>query len=496
MKQPSQHDHPYSAGHIRSFPNAGSSGATSQERRGRRRAADEHSDGPKPAPSATEPSNTARPETDPIGLISPTRWNTDAGRSGFNWADAPGAEVGGLPSGHTEGVVLPFPPRLSIVVPTRNEAGNVVELVSSLERCVPVPAEILFVDDSDDATPAAIQAVAEEASWPVRLIHRPADQRHGGLSGAVIEGIRAARAPRVCVMDGDLQHPPEVVAQLFEEAERSGSNLVVASRYTAHGDAKGLNPLRAMISQGSTTAARAVFPNRLARVSDPMSGFFLVSKDAINVSTFQPSGFKILLEMVVRTPSLRISEVGFEFGKRHAGQSKASLREGLRYLRLLWMLRFGQGSLRFLQFGSVGASGLLVNMLLLALATEVLRIPYLLSAVLATQGSTLWNFALTDLWVFRGRRHGRSRLARAGMYFAMNNAALIPRSPIMYFLTETLSIHYMVSNLVSLVALMILRYALADTWIWKNAPTIESMEAEPAYSVAGVPALKTELRES
>src|SRR5687768_1086838 len=98
--------------------------------------------------------------------------------------------------------------QLSIIVPTYNEAPNIAELVRRVtSEADGIDAEIIFVDDSTDATPDVVREVAASAALPVRLIHR--EHRTGGLGGAVIEGIAAADSDACLVMDGDLQHPPE-----------------------------------------------------------------------------------------------------------------------------------------------------------------------------------------------------------------------------------------------------------------------------------------------
>jgi putative flippase GtrA len=122
------------------------------------------------------------------------------------------------------------------------------------------------------------------------------------------------------------------------------------------------------------------------------------------------------------------------------------------------------------RFGLIGTSGLFVNMFLVAMLTETFGIFYLLSAVLATQGSTLWNYVLTEQWVFTNENRRYSKAHRAAMYFAMNNAALLLRVPMMFLLTSFLGIQYMLSNLISLIALMVIRYATADRFIWRSTP--------------------------
>ncbi len=358
---------------------------------------------------------------------------------------------------------------LSIIVPTRNESGNIERL---LERLVPATVdrslEVIFVDDSSDDTPEVIQAAATSYPCPVRLIHREPDQRSGGLGGAVLAGMHSARGQWIVVMDGDLQHPPELIPELRIRAQTESCDLVVASRYCPDGEASNFGLLRALTSRGFTVAAKALFPRRLRNVNDPMSGFFLVRRAAIDLESLRPNGFKILLEIIGRTPGLRIGSVPFSFGERFAGQSKASLREGLRFLQLLFALRLGPGMARFGQFGLVGISGLVVNSLLLAFWTESIGLYYLVSLVLATQGSSLWNFYLSEYWVFKGAGLEGSRVSRGALFLLMNNAALLARAPMVFVLTSQLSVNYLYSNILSMVALLLLRFAVADSLIWKN----------------------------
>src|SRR3954471_16633200 len=380
-----------------------------------------------------------------------------------------------------------LPPVLSVIVPTRDEAGNVATLLERLDTALPdFPVEIVFVDDSDDTTPAEVAEAGARCAREVGLIHRPAEARPDGLGGAVLEGLYAARGAWVCVMDGDLQHPPEVIADLLAEVDRTDADLVVASRRVPHGDADGLPWLRAAVSRFSTSAARRLFGRRLEDVSDPMSGFFVVRRSSLDLEQLHPHGFKILLEILVRTPDLRVREVPFHFGERHAGHSKATVAEGLRFLRLLWRLRVGDMVARFGKFGLVGATGLAVNTLALLAFTEGAGVYYVLSAILATQVSTIWNFTLTDLWVFRGGASRRTRMQRFLLFAVMNNAALLLRSPLLWLLTSALGIHYLVSNLLSLGVLTAIRYGVADVWIWARDPLGRETQTRNDYDIHGL----------
>jgi glycosyltransferase involved in cell wall biosynthesis len=238
--------------------------------------------------------------------------------------------------------------QLAILVPTRNEAANIETLLGRIRAAVAgIPTEVVFIDDSDDDTPATIRAAARHnggRAFQVSLIHRQGGQRWGGLGGAVVEGLRTLSAPWACVMDADLQHPPELIPLLLAKAEREDADLAIASRHCGEGRSDGLGPARTLVSAACTSAAKLLFPARLEGVTDPMSGFFLVRPSVVDLDRLHPRGFKILLELLVRGGGLRHTEVGFTFADRHAGESKGSLREGLNYLGSLCELRLGRGT--------------------------------------------------------------------------------------------------------------------------------------------------------
>ncbi len=377
----------------------------------------------------------------------------------------------------------PFEPALSVIVPTKNESGNIEMLLTRIEKAMNgASTEVVFVDDSTDDTPDVICRLSD--GYPglvVSLLHRLPDQQTGGLGGAVIAGMQVAHAPFACVMDGDLQHPPELLPQLLAVAEQKKADLVVASRRVAESKVSGLNLARNLISRGLDKIARIFFPKQLRGVSDPLTGFFLVRMSAIDFDHMQPKGFKILLEILVRNPDLVKAEVPFHFGVRNAGKSKASTKEAIKYFTLLWNLRFGDSDFRFIKFALVGASGILVNSVALALANDSIHnfvistaVATVASTAIATVASTTWNFILTEWWVFKIRPTSEGRLKRFVLFFAMNLVALAFRDPIIYVLTYVLGVNLLISNVISLTLLIVLRYLLADGFIWGKPKTKDS----------------------
>ena len=355
---------------------------------------------------------------------------------------------------------------ISVIVPTRNEARNIELLLSRITQATRgIKTEVIFVDDSNDTTAQVISHLCDHSSVQVVLIARPPERRRDGLGGAVVEGLKAAHAPWACVMDADLQHPPELIPQILNHAKAAKVDIVVGSRLAKGGDASSLGFKRTLISRAFAMVTRTAFPVRLRKVTDPLSGFFIVRRAAVNLDSLHPDGFKIVLEILIRCPDLRVSEIPIHFGYRHAGESKASLWETIRFFRLLLRLRLASAQ-NFARFLAVGTSGLVVNNLALAALTELMGIHYLLSVAVATQVSTLWNFSLTETWVFSQRRTEHPILNRLVSFLLMNNLLLILRGPLLAFMVERLGVHYIISNLASLCAITLLRYIVADRWIW------------------------------
>ncbi|GIE75674.1 hypothetical protein Aph02nite_16240 [Actinoplanes philippinensis] len=369
-------------------------------------------------------------------------------------------------------VRLKAPPAVTVVVPTRNEADNVRPLVEQLRDALgATPSEIVFVDDSDDHTPEIITALSASDPEGVRLLHRPRGERTGGLGGAVTAGLTAALAPWVVVMDGDLQHPPATVPELLAAGQIDQADAVVASRYRTRGRVTGLGgAFRRIVSRASGTLAKIFFPVRLRAVTDPMSGFFAVRRDALDTSSLRPNGYKILLELVVRGRMRQITEVPYTFRPRQAGESKASLREGLRYLRHLTLLRLAAARHpvsplgRLAGFGLAGAIGTAVNSAALWALGEVAGLPYLLAALLAVQVAIVWNFAVIDNLVMPPGEHARRR--RFGRFLLLNNTLTPVHLGLLYGLVQLAGLHYLEANVLAIVVVFVLRYAVTSNWVY------------------------------
>ncbi len=225
---------------------------------------------------------------------------------------------------------------VSVIVPTRDERDNVEPLIDAVVEATAAMraggrrVEMVFVDDSGDGTADEIRRCAATSAIDVRVVHRLGARRWGGLGGAVVDGFASARGEIAVVLDGDLQHPPSVIPRLVEHLDlRAGSDLVVATRRVPGGsDGVGLSPLRRWISILVAETIRVLFPVRVRRVADPLSGCFAVVLPALDVGRLQPEGFKILVEVLATHPDLSVEEIPYDFQGRVGGASKASWRQG------------------------------------------------------------------------------------------------------------------------------------------------------------------------
>ncbi|NEQ54744.1 MAG: glycosyltransferase [Leptolyngbya sp. SIO3F4] len=327
---------------------------------------------------------------------------------------------------------LPF----SLVIPTYNESKNVGKLVSHLvallDNLLPEQYELILVDDnSPDRTWEVAQKLI--AHYPqLRVMRR---QQERGLSSAVIRGWQVARGEILGVIDADLQHPPETLTQMVRQVQ-DGADLAVASRHVEGGGVSDWSIVRRFLSRGAQTLGLVILPSVVGRVTDPMSGYFMVRRSAIAGPTLNPLGYKILLEVIGRGQVGRIAEVGYVFQEREEGESKVTWKQYIEYLGHLARLRSGGRMAkirqkfpigRFLRFGLVGLSGVFVDMVVLYLLSDPSTLAWGLtrSKILAGEVAILNNFLWNDAWTFADISQSQQGMAARLKRFLKFNAVCL-----------------------------------------------------------------------
>jgi dolichol-phosphate mannosyltransferase len=343
----------------------------------------------------------------------------------------------------------------SLIIPTYNEGENVPEMVNILSQLLDSTIlgeyELIVVDDnSPDGTWKIAQNLTVE--YPqLRVMRRETEK---GLSTAVVRGWQVARGKVLGVIDADLQHPPEILLQLWHEMEQ-GADLAVASRHVDGGGVSEWSVVRRFLSRGAQMLGLIILPEVIGRLSDPMSGYFMVRRDAIAGKFLSPVGYKILIEVTGRGAIRWIGEVGYVFRERQAGASKVTWKQYIEYIQHLLRLRCDLWPIkRFLRFGIVGFSGVFVDLGVFYLLRTVLGLGLTRSAILSSEVAIINNFLWNDLWTFgdisRRQQGKRQRFRRFLKFNVVCLSGLILNVLIVNFLFNILGINEYIAKLVAI----------------------------------------------
>jgi dolichol-phosphate mannosyltransferase len=377
-------------------------------------------------------------------------------------------------------------PLVSIVTPTYNEAANLPILVERVHAALGrVPHEIIVADDdSPDRTwEVGEQLAAEDPTVKVmRRFHDP------GLSASVLDGMSMARGEVLVVIDADLQHDTSILPEMIGHVRSGEADVCVGSRSTVGGGYGDWASSRRFVSWVATLIARLLLR---VPVSDPMSGYFAVSREAYESTApdINPRGFKILLEFIGRNRALRVNEVGYEFASRVHGETKLNRSVIRSYLLGVAELRVGrQINPTFVLYALVGIVGLLVNSLVFTFA-EAIGFPEITtglneaidpiatSFLFSVQVSIFVLFLLNNEFTFWEQRYrGWSMVPAFGVYEVMSlvgtgiHVAVFTTLQNIGFLLGVLGAgpSRVVQNLVGAVVALVVNWFLNTTYLWRR----------------------------
>ena len=311
---------------------------------------------------------------------------------------------------------------LAVVIPVLNECDNVALMVERLTRALAdIRWEAIFVDDdSPDGTADVVRALARLQS-NVRCVQRLGRR---GLASACIEGILSSAAPYIAVMDGDLQHDEALLPQMLAQIKAERLDVVVASRYIEAGSVGEWQRSRVVISDVAGRLGRLVVK---ADLTDPMSGYFMVERNAFTAAmrSLSGQGFKILLDLFASSPRpLKFAEVPLTFRQRLYGDSKLDTMVAWEYLMLVLQKLVGPAvPVRFLLFSMIGALGVGTHLLTLWFGTHMLSIAFPIAQAVATVVAMTGNFLLNNLFTYRDRRlRGRRLITGLISFYAVCGA--------------------------------------------------------------------------
>jgi dolichol-phosphate mannosyltransferase len=389
---------------------------------------------------------------------------------------------------------------LSVIVPTYNESENILHLLRSIIKNIPssLVSEIIVVDDnSPDRTGEIVETYSLElldnlvnvannkpdlSQCSIKVLHR-AEKK--GLIPAILEGISYSKGRYILVMDADFSHSPERIPEMVAELEDSGIDMVVASRYMKGGSIIGWPLRRRLISKGAVKIAKYGLPIQ-KEVEDPMSGFFALKRHIIEGIKIEGEGYKILLEILVKTKDIRVKEIPYMFTDRRAGKSKLDKGVMLDYVKAVYHLyRYGQKSAKVIsrlkkeekrksvlffskagRFYTVGASGLLLNYFVSVFLTnnQIANLGYIQATIVGIIVSNISNFILNKAWTFEDRDFSLKRTLRQYGLFAAITAggAIIQLGSLYMFLGSGLQ--YEISLILAVALASVSNFLLNKRW--------------------------------
>lgn len=292
---------------------------------------------------------------------------------------------------------------LSIIVPTFNERANITGVISAVSEALPEVAwEIVFVDDnSPDGTAAFIREIAQ-TNPRVRCLHRFGRR---GLSSACVEGIMSTASPIVAVMDADRQHDERALFAMLKVLQSNDADIAIGSRYVEGGGVGNWDKRRHAMSWLATRITNWITGVKL---SDPMSGFFMIRREAFLASLPKLSsiGFKILLDICASGDrALKTVDVPYEFRSRQHGESKLDSMVLWEFFLLLLDKSIGRYiPVRFISFALIGGSGVIVHIGLLSLLFKYFNTSFIFAQASATFTAITTNFLLNNALTYRDQR--------------------------------------------------------------------------------------------
>ncbi len=292
---------------------------------------------------------------------------------------------------------------LTVIVPTFNEIANIQPLINKLEESLKgISWEAIFVDDdSPDGTSTKVREISLVDSR-IRCIQR-IDRR--GLSSACIEGMLACASPFIAVIDADLQHDESLLPKMLDLLRTCDAELVIGSRYSSGGGIGEWSKGRYLISKLSTIIAQRTTGTNL---TDPMSGFFMLSRTLLDrvIHRLSGKGFKILLDIFLSSKKpISFVELPYTFRTRQHGVSKLDLKVVYDFLFLISDKTLGKFiPIKFVVFVMMGLAGAIVHLSVLWSQMVILHKSFYYSQAIATFFAIFINYTLNNFLTHRDKQ--------------------------------------------------------------------------------------------
>ena len=372
---------------------------------------------------------------------------------------------------------------VSIILPTYNESKNIRGMLDHIQKSIPsgLNVETIVVDDNSPDNTAKIaedyfSSIREKTTHTINVIKRKAKD---GLSSAILNGIQNASGQTIIVMDSDFSHPPQIIPKLIETLKQTRCDIVIASRYVHGGSIQGWPLKRKLMSKVATSIAKIGLG---IETNDPMSGFFAFKKNIIDGLKFDAIGYKMLLEILVKTKGVKIQEVPYTFTDRREGSSKLGADTIFDYCKSVWRLyKYGRTvqkeekrtSVRFLskaaRFFTVGASGLGVNYLASMLFASNADFWYIHATMIGIALSITSNFVLNKYWTFEDRDFSAKKtILQYGKFAGFSSIGALVQLGMVFYLVDQSNLSYPFSLILAVGTAAFGNFLLNKKWTFKE----------------------------
>lgn len=342
---------------------------------------------------------------------------------------------------------------LFIVIPTLNELDGLTKILSLRSA-----DQVIIVDDgSTDGTVELVQKFQSAV-----LIRRVGKK---GIVSAYIDGMKEALskgAKYIVVMDGDGQHDPRFLEDMYRSAVERGTDLLLGSRYIDGGKDEGFSKFRRLVSKG----ANYLFTVSMGgHVHDATTGYRVYSRRAAeylveNRPRNESYAGQIEIVKMLHDAGMNIEEFPITFGPRSGGNSKLKFRDMLDFY--FYILRAGN----LWKYTAVGASGIIVNELALFLLAPLLNT--WLADILAIELSIVMNFILNEVWTFNSLRLEKGPRGVFKRFYKNNLASLVGVliNFIIFAILSAYGMQILLANIIGIVVAFVFRYIVSALAVW------------------------------
>ncbi len=360
-----------------------------------------------------------------------------------------------------------------IILPTYNEAENIKPLLKAIKKETSKiknwDIHVLVVDDNSPDRTAKIVLEEKKKNKKIHLITGNKQGLGVAYKRGMKEAITKIKPEVIFEMDADFSHPPKLIKEFLKEIEK-GADFVIGSRYIPGGGTPDWTIIRKIISKGGNFFARIIAG--LYKTKDCTSGYrairtSLIKKINLEEMAVKGYAFQLTLLSEATRKKAKIKEIPLIFPDRKKGKSKIGIKDMKEFFTIALKLGINKNA-ELIKFLIVGGTGIIVNLGVMALLTEISRIHYLISSIIAIELSIIWNFILNNNWTFKGKARHKTIIRRAADYHAVSLGGMIINWLTLLILATYLGVNYLIGQFIGIIIATTWNYLLSKNYAWKT----------------------------